>query len=128
MTEDAKPGNTTRIVQPETEAQAQFPYETPEPDYQLLPMQDTAVSPSQPMAPPEIPATPIIVPAVEQYSPVLQSPVMKVTNESAEDLLSQMAGSSARDEVLKQVAEAVLARQPRRCLSRASMSPIRVLF
>jgi len=40
---------------------------------------------------------------------VLQSPVMKVTNESAEDLLSQMAGSSARDEVLKQVAEAVLA-------------------
>ena len=61
------------------------------------------------MAPPAIPATPLVAPTVEQYSPVLQNPVAKVTKESAEDLLSQMAGSSAKDEVLKQVAEAVLA-------------------
>ena len=44
MTENAKPGNTTRIVQPETEAQPQIPYETPEPDYQLSPVQN-AVNP-----------------------------------------------------------------------------------
>ena len=112
LNEDAKPGNVTRIVRPETEAQPQSVFETPEPVNQLSPAQDLMVPPRSATTsnlPQEIPPTPIVGPDVEQYSPVLQSPVPKVIKESAEDLLSQMAGSSAKDEVLKQVAEAVLA-------------------
>src|SRR5579872_707527 len=103
LNEDAKPGNVTRIIQPE--ARPQSPTVTPEPVNQPSSVQDKVVPP----LPPEIPATPIIAAEIEQYSPVLQSPVTKATKESAEDLLSQMAGSSAKDEALKQVAEAVLA-------------------
>lgn len=78
------------------------------PGNQLSSAPDLMVPPA-PSLPPEIPATPIFRAEIEQYSPVLQSPVTKATKESAEDLLSQMAGSSAKDEVFKQVAEAVLA-------------------
>ena len=98
--------NVTRIVQPE--AQPQAPPMTPEPENQPSSAQDMMVPPARPL-PPEIPATPFISPEIEQYSPVLQSPVTKATKESAEDLLSQMAGASGKDEALKQVAEAVLA-------------------
>jgi tetratricopeptide (TPR) repeat protein len=106
LNEDAKPGNVTRIVQPE--AQPQSPPMTPEPENQPSSAHDMMVPPARPL-PPEIPATPFISPEIEQYSPVLQSPVTKATKESAEDLLSQMAGASGKDEALKQVAEAVLA-------------------
>ncbi len=108
LNEEAKPGNVTRIVQPEEEAQATV---AQEPVKQPAPVQDEMVSPAEakaPSSPPEVPATPIMR-EVEQYSPVLQSPVAKESKESAVDLLSQMAGSSAKDEALKQVAEAVLA-------------------
>ncbi|MHB8598016.1 MAG: tetratricopeptide repeat protein [Ktedonobacteraceae bacterium] len=109
LNEDAKPGNDTRIVQPE--AQPQSPPMTPEPVNQPSSAQDMMVPPARPL-PSEIPATPFISPEIEQYSPVLQSPVTKATKESkenAEDLLSQMAGASGKDKALKQVAEAVLA-------------------
>jgi len=58
-----------------------------------------------PAAPPEVPVTPKIAPAVEQDSPLLQVPPAKDSKSTAEDLLSQIAGSSGKD----QVAESVLA-------------------
>src|SRR5213080_5206998 len=60
------------------------------------------------MQSPDVPATPATPPRVEQLSPLLQNSPVKSTNRGAEELLSQMAGSSSKDEALKQVAEAVL--------------------
>ena len=118
LNENAKPGNITRIVPPEAQPaagkqeQQKSPEMTPEPVNQLSTSQDMMVSPGKSAVPspsPEILAAPAISSQIEQYSPVLQNPVTLETKKSAEDLLSQMAGSSAKDEVLKQVAEAVLA-------------------
>ncbi|HEY6411121.1 MAG TPA: tetratricopeptide repeat protein, partial [Ktedonobacteraceae bacterium] len=90
LTEDAKPGNVTRIIPAESE---------------------TAVTASvpQPAAPEPVSETPPLAPELEQVSPVLQRPPVKSNGRGAEDLLSQMAGASNKDEALKQVAEAVLA-------------------
>jgi tetratricopeptide (TPR) repeat protein len=57
---------------------------------------------------PPIPAAPLASNGVEQISPPLQGSPVRSTHKGAEDLLSQMAGSSTKDEALKQVAEAVL--------------------
>ncbi|MFL5705282.1 MAG: tetratricopeptide repeat protein, partial [Ktedonobacteraceae bacterium] len=92
LTEDAKPGNATRIIPPEAQPEATGVPATP-----VLP--ESAV-PAEPSA---VPATPLI-----QVSPVLQSPPVR-SERGAEDLLSQIAGASNRDEALKQVAEAVVA-------------------
>ncbi len=85
LTEDAKPGNATRIIPPEPQPAA------PSSVYQ----------PAQP--------EPAFAQELEQVSPVLQRPPAKSSRKGAEDLLSQMAGSSNKDEALKQVAEAVVA-------------------
>jgi tetratricopeptide (TPR) repeat protein len=66
-------------------------------------------SPPAPAAPPEIPVTPKVAPIVEQDGPLLQVPTANGSKSTAEDLLSQIAGASGKDEALKQVAEAVLA-------------------
>jgi tetratricopeptide (TPR) repeat protein len=92
LTEDAKPGNATRIIPPEAQPEATGVPATP-----VLPASTT------PTEPPAVPATPLI-----QVSPVLQSSPVLI-GRGAEDLLSQMAGSSNKDEALKQVAEAVVA-------------------
>jgi tetratricopeptide (TPR) repeat protein len=105
MIEDAKPGNATRIIPPEPESQPAEPAPMPQAP------QETAVfaQPEQSDQQPPITAvSPVIAPELEQVSPVLQAPPAR-NSKGAEDLLSQMAGSSNKDEALKQVAEAVLA-------------------
>ncbi|HET7638980.1 MAG TPA: tetratricopeptide repeat protein, partial [Ktedonobacteraceae bacterium] len=92
LTEDAKPGNATRIIPPEAQPEATGVPATP-----VLPAS------TAPTEPPAVPATPLI-----EVSPVLQSSPVLV-GRGAEDLLSQMAGASNKDEALKQVAEAVVA-------------------
>ena len=98
LTEDAKPGNATRIIPPEPQPSAP----------------PTSVSqPAQPEpeieASPVAPTSPVFAQELEQLSPVLQRPPTKSSGKGAEDLLSQIAGSSNKDEALKQVAEAVVA-------------------
>ena len=60
-------------------------------------------------ASPVAPTSPVFAQELEQLSPVLQRPPTKSSGKGAEDLLSQIAGSSNKDEALKQVAEAVVA-------------------
>ncbi|HCF84160.1 MAG TPA: hypothetical protein DEV72_03035, partial [Ktedonobacter sp.] len=114
LIEDAKPGNATRIIPPEPESQPAAP--APVAPVPQAP-QETAVfaqpeqsdQSGQPDQQPPITAvSPVIAPELEQVSPVLQAPPAR-NSKGAEDLLSQMAGSSNKDEALKQVAEAVLA-------------------
>jgi tetratricopeptide (TPR) repeat protein len=81
LTGDAKPGNATRIIPPEDAAD---------------------------QVPPSMPVSPVNSLQLEQVSPVLQTPPTR-DSKGAEDLLTQMAGASNKDEALKQVAEAVLA-------------------
>jgi tetratricopeptide (TPR) repeat protein len=81
LTGDAKPGNATRIIPPEDAAD---------------------------QVPPSMPVSPLNSLQLEQVSPVLQTPPAR-DSKGAEDLLTQMAGASNKDEALKQVAEAVLA-------------------
>ncbi|HET9922004.1 MAG TPA: tetratricopeptide repeat protein [Ktedonobacteraceae bacterium] len=109
LTEDAKPGNATRIIPPEPA--------TPEPVRSAPAPAQEAAPPASAPAPAELsPVKQVSAPLpVEQFSPVLQNPVpptpesaAKSTKSSAEDLLSQMAGANNKDEVLKQVAEAVV--------------------
>ncbi|TMD61912.1 MAG: tetratricopeptide repeat protein, partial [Chloroflexi bacterium] len=91
LTGDAKPGNATRIIPPED----------PQP---------TAMQSLQEIAAPKRPepVSPANTQQLEQVSPVLQAPPAR-DDKDAEDLLTQMAGASNKDEALKQVAEAVLA-------------------
>ncbi len=98
LTEDAKPGNVTRIIPPDPQPAIPAPLaDQPaplEPEFEL---------------PPTTPASPALAPELEQVSPILQRSPVKSNGKGAEDLLSQMAGSGNKDEALKQVAEAVLA-------------------
>jgi tetratricopeptide (TPR) repeat protein len=70
-----------------------------------------AAPPEVPPAPevPGIPITPKLEPVIEQASPVLQVPGAKSSKSTAEDLLSQIAGTAGKDEAWQQVAESVLA-------------------
>ncbi|HJT58784.1 MAG TPA: tetratricopeptide repeat protein, partial [Ktedonobacteraceae bacterium] len=61
-----------------------------------------------PAGPAEVPVTPKVAPIAEQTNPVLQVPPAKSAKSTAEDLLSQIAGTSAKDELWQQVAESVL--------------------
>src|SRR5258706_10632868 len=132
LTDGAKPANTTRALLPDqppavvSAAQDAFVAPPPVEAVQATPaaVQPTQVKqPSAPLpepvassatgnalttdraAPPEVPVTPKIAPAVEQGSPLLQVPPAKESKSTAEDLLSQIAGSSGKG----QVAESVLA-------------------
>jgi tetratricopeptide (TPR) repeat protein len=119
LTEDAKPGNATRIIPPESEqTKAEIAESSAAPTVQeAQPTQAMAPVPSEQATQmiasvqqpdvPDIPAASAILPTIEQVSPVLQH--SRSTGRAAEDLLSQIAGSSNKDQVLKQVAEAVLA-------------------
>ncbi|HEY0752745.1 MAG TPA: tetratricopeptide repeat protein [Ktedonobacteraceae bacterium] len=67
-----------------------------------------------PAAPPVAPPPPVVpqpapVLSVEQMSPILQTPPAPAPRASAEALLSQMAGSSRDEILLKQVADSVVA-------------------
>src|SRR2546429_2841389 len=115
LTEDAKPGNATRIIPPdahdvENQLDSQREVSTPLTE-ESQPKIPVASEPIDQMVPPAhspvVPATPAL--RVDQLSPVLQNSPVKSTNKGAEELLSQIAGSSSKDEALKQVAEAVLA-------------------
>src|SRR6266568_2668628 len=125
LTEDAKPANTTRIIPPEPEQtqpeQPQPSAKQPEPQVQapaapVAPVPPAPVAEVPPAAPEPVdkmlpPPTVIATPSssiLEQLSPVLPSSPTRTTARDAEDLLSQIAGSSHKDEALKQVAEAVL--------------------
>jgi len=103
-TEDAKPGNATRIIPPEPEQHGRGQAVAPTMDEQVT---RQSMQPMQQLPP--VPVTPLDANGIEQISPVLQNSPVRSTNKGAEDLLSQMAGSSSKDEALKQVAEAVLA-------------------
>jgi len=108
MIEDAKPGNATRIIPPEPESQPAAPAPVPQAPQETAvfaqPEQsDQSGQPDQ--QPPITAVSPVIAPELEQVSPVLQAPPAR-NSKGAEDLLSQMAGSSNKDEALKQVAEA----------------------
>jgi tetratricopeptide (TPR) repeat protein len=115
LTEDAKPGNATRIIPPdaheeENQLDSQREVSTPLTE-ESQPKIPVALEPIDQMVPPAqspvVPATPAL--RVDQLSPVLQNSSVKSTNKGAEELLSQIAGSGSKDEALKQVAEAVLA-------------------
>src|SRR2546423_55394 len=115
LTEDAKPGNATRIIPPEAHEEenqldSQREVSTPLSE-ESQPKIPVALEPIDQMVPPAqspvVPATPAL--RVDQLSPVLQNSSVKSTNNGAEELLSQIAGSGSKDEALKQVAEAVLA-------------------
>ena len=98
LTEDAKPGNATRIIPPE-----------PQPSAPPTSVSQPARPEPEIEASPVAPTSPVFAQGLEQLSPVLQRPPTKSSGKGAEDLLSQMAGSSNKDEALKQVAEAVVA-------------------
>ena len=103
LTENAKPGNATRIIPPDAyDGQS----EVSAPAEQASQASASAPPSSQPL-PAAVPSTPLISGGIEQISPVLQE--SPVRNKGAEDLLSQMAGPNSKDEALKQVAEAVVA-------------------
>ena len=131
LTEDAKPGNTTRIIPPEPQqTQTEQPQQSakqPEPQVQVptapvapapVAQKPQEVAPAAPepvdtmVPPPTTPSEPPVVStpssSLEQLSPVLSNSPVRTPVRDAEDLLSQMAGSSGKDEALKQVAEAVL--------------------
>ncbi len=102
------------VPQPESQYSEQPPAPQPEPVLFSAPPVNAPVvdRPMSPAAPPElqgVPVTPKIEPLIEQVSPVLQVPRAKSSKSAAEDLLSQMAGTSGKDEALQQVAESVLA-------------------
>ncbi len=66
-------------------------------------------SPGAPAAPNvEAPAQPVM-PGIGQAEPVLQAPPVQGSTVNAEDLLSQIAGSTGKEGILKQVSESVLA-------------------
>ena len=69
-----------------------------------------APAPVAPPAPPVVPPpAPMQKTALDQMSPVLQTPPVKAPRASAEDLLSQIAGASRDEILLKQVADSVVA-------------------
>jgi tetratricopeptide (TPR) repeat protein len=132
LTDGAKPANTTRALPPEQPpavvSAAQDAFVAP-PPMEAVQAALAAVQPTQVKQPPaprpepvassaptgnalttdraaplEIPVTSKIAPAVEQDSPLLQVPPAKASKSTAEDLLSQIAGSSGKE----QVAESVL--------------------
>ncbi len=128
LLEDAKPGNATRIIPPENSParnvapaqpvqpaqaapQAQ-PAPVPEPAQAAPPPVPAPAAPVEPLAavPPVVPVAP-----VEQVSPILQNPISpapvsaRSARSSAEELLGQIAGKSSKDEILQQVADAVVA-------------------
>jgi tetratricopeptide (TPR) repeat protein len=100
LTEDAKPGNVTRIIPPDPQPAVPASAASVEQAAQLHPEFEL---------PSTTPASPTPARELEQASPILQRPPVKNNGKGAEDLLSQMAGSGNKDEALKQVAEAVLA-------------------
>ncbi len=101
LTEGAKPGDATHITQPG----AQQP-DVPAAPAQLSPAGAPAADQAQ--ASPEAPAA---ANDVKELSPIIPVSPAKSGKDGAEELLSQIAGSGtqAKDEALKQVAEAVLA-------------------
>ena len=121
LTEDAKPGNVTRIIptEPQQPQSVQMPEEVPAP---APPVQEYVPSIADPVSaavpdvqPPlqerKTTSIPLDYTDIEQLSPTIpHSPVKRKSNgRGAEDLLTQMAGSTNKDEILKQVAEAVVA-------------------
>ena len=120
LTEDAKPGNVTRIIPPEPQSPViptvqEQTFVAPEPVAQASPSAEAKQrGPSaQPL---EMQMPNMVSPAqdghdTDQFSPVIQPATVKHTSNgrAVEDLLTQMAGSTNKDEVLKQVAEAVVA-------------------
>jgi tetratricopeptide (TPR) repeat protein len=113
MTDEAKPGNMTRIVPPEPEpepiAQApQVPEAKPSALPAPLPVPEPVAQEFQPTKR-DMPASPVNMPEILELSPSLQVSSPKNRKDDAEELLSRMAGSSSQDEALKQIAEAVLA-------------------
>ena len=116
LTEGAKAPNTTRALPPEQPpvesvkaVPAAAPSDKPTQVMQPAVPQPESLSASAPAAPPEVPVTPKLAPIMEQDGPVLQVPTVDGSKSSAEDLLSQIAGASGKDQALKQVADAVLA-------------------
>jgi len=117
LTEDAKPGNATRIIPPEPQQPQQVqPAPVVQEHVPFVAEPVAPVSAAAPAVPPpvqEINTTSIPLDStdIEQLSPIIQhSPVKRKSNgRGAEDLLTQMAGSTNKDEILKQVAEAVVA-------------------
>ena len=115
LTEDAKPGNVTRIIPPEQltqqtqQSQQQQPVvPAPAPDEQEVPQQEQILTIPEPTAQAKTGLTPGMD-GIEQLSPVAQQAARRSNGHAAEDLLTQMAGSTSKDQILKQVAEAVLA-------------------
>jgi len=138
LTEDVKSANKTRELSPEQVVQPVQPTQPIQPSQQPVaqPVQQAPVAP--PPAPVVAPAVPVMnveqlsqpapvvqsapaIPVVPPSTPVqavqqdytfLQEPPTQATRQSstrgAEDLLSQIAGASSRDEELKRVAETVL--------------------
>ena len=101
LTENADPGNVTRIVPPEPPAPS---IPMPEPVAQPVRKEESpvfaALAPVEPLA-------------AQELSPILQVAPTKTAKDkdgkdSAEELLARMAGSNTQDEALKHVAEAVL--------------------
>lgn len=66
-------------------------------------------APTTPPASPAIPVTPRLSSIEEQFGTIPVSGSRKPTRNLAEDLLSQLAGASTKDEALKRVADAVQA-------------------
>ena len=134
LTDGAKLGNVTHIIPPEQQPdmgsqqkQAQQPIvPAPNPIEQELPQVgqaadqlpsavfSEAVSQIDAMVPPPVVQSPQVTTSsttrddTVRSNPVLQPPV-KSNGHQAEELLTQMAGSTSKDEILKQVAEAVVA-------------------
>ncbi len=128
LNEEAKPGNVTRIIPPEphepqapvaptppTQEQTSV---APEPVAQVSPaVEVTQVTQAFPAnqavetEPPTLLSPEQDVYDTDQFSPVIQPTSVKHTSNgwAGEDLLTQMAGASSKDEILKQVAEAVVA-------------------
>jgi tetratricopeptide (TPR) repeat protein len=116
LTGDIKPVNSTRELSPDQFAQTvqpsapQSPVAPPaqgqqgsQPLQQVQPVQQQPIVPPTPPA--QVPVMPV-VPAPAPTSYVAQEP--PTSGREAEDLLSQIAGASSRDEELKHVAETVL--------------------
>jgi tetratricopeptide (TPR) repeat protein len=121
LTEDTKPGNVTRIIppeqptqQPQTPQQQQPVVPIPPPVEQEVSQQEQILTIPEPVAhvAPKTTQTSnreLTSDSIEQLSPVAQHVQGKSNGHAAEDLLTQMAGSTSKDQILQQVAEAVLA-------------------
>lgn len=128
LTDGAKPANTTRALPPDqpppvvSAAQDAFVAPPPVEAIQAAPATEQPTGVKQPpapqpepvtytaptgnaltmdrVAPPEVPVTPKVAPTVEQDSSLLQIPPARSPKSTAEDLLSQIAGASGKDEAL----------------------------